>query len=334
MDVNHLHAEYDTLAPRAERLRQILCDQIEQLLRSKDLVLGVPLESRVKSWASIAEKLDRKALRLEKLAELQDFVGVCIILLFRRDLETATVLLRDKLEILSSEDAAERLTESLFGYQSVLHVTCIPHDWLAVPTLSDLGDLRAEIQVRTLAQHIWAAASHKLQYKQEDSVPLPVRRSINRVAALLETVDLEFERVLSERASYIAEAAGASKGTQTLNVDLLATVLDNLLPRANKEESEAYAELLDDLRTFGVRTADDLQNLISRQKAAIKQSETKEVERRRRQKDYFAGSKERIDRGVFFTHVGLARQALDAEFGKSFRDHLIAKVASRMPGGH
>jgi ppGpp synthetase/RelA/SpoT-type nucleotidyltranferase len=32
-----------------------------------------------------------------------------------------------------------------------------------------LGGLRAEVQVRTTAQHIWAAASHKLQYKHEES---------------------------------------------------------------------------------------------------------------------------------------------------------------------
>lgn len=60
-----------------------------------------------------------------------------------------------------------------------------------------MSGLKAEVQVRTVTQHVWAAASHVLQYKQEASVPLPVRRSIYRVSALLETVDLEFERVLS-----------------------------------------------------------------------------------------------------------------------------------------
>jgi ppGpp synthetase/RelA/SpoT-type nucleotidyltranferase len=60
-----------------------------------------------------------------------------------------------------------------------------------------------ELQLRTLAQHIWAVASHKLQYKREASVPVPIRRSINRVSALLEMVDLEFDRVLLEREQYV-----------------------------------------------------------------------------------------------------------------------------------
>ena len=95
-------------------------------------------------------------------------------------------------------------------YQSLHYIIRIPKHWLKVSTFADLGELKAEIQLRTLAQHIWAATSHKLQYKHEDSVPPPIRRSIYRVSALLETVDLEFERVLAERGTYIEESA---KGT-------------------------------------------------------------------------------------------------------------------------
>ena len=80
----------------------------------------------------------------------------------------------------------------------------MPDDWLNVPTFREFKGLRAELQIRTLAQQLWAAASHKLQYKRESSVPYPIRRSIHRVAALLETVDLELERVLSERDPHLS----------------------------------------------------------------------------------------------------------------------------------
>jgi hypothetical protein len=71
-----------------------------------------------------------------------------------------------------------------------------PEPWFVVPTIGPMRGLRAEIQVRTHAQHIWADASHILQYKKESSVAPKTRRDIHRIAALLETVDLEFEKVL------------------------------------------------------------------------------------------------------------------------------------------
>ena len=70
---------------------------------------------------------------------------------------------------------------------------------------------------------------HTLQYKQEDSVPAPMRRAIHRVSALLEVVDLEFERLLKERESYRSDS-GPINTDAILNVDLLEHLLDALLP--------------------------------------------------------------------------------------------------------
>jgi hypothetical protein len=52
--------------------------------------------------------------------------------------------------------------------------------------------LKAEIQIRTVLQHAWAAISHKLQYKREDDVPAPLRRKLFRLSALFELADDEF----------------------------------------------------------------------------------------------------------------------------------------------
>ena len=118
------------------------------------------------------------------------------------------------------------MTEGQFGYQSWHYVIAFPEKWLSVPSLCDFRGLRAELQLRTIAQHLWAAASHKLQYKAESSVPLPIRRSIHRVSALLETVDLEFDRVLQEREDYLKQAA-SRQPTKPINVDVLAQILDS-----------------------------------------------------------------------------------------------------------
>ena len=139
--------------------------------------------------------------------------------------------------------------------------------WLSVPTFADMKGLRAEVQVRTTAQHIWAAASHTLQYKHEESIPPPIRRAIHRASALLEIVDLEFERVLEQRENY-REGVSVDIDNQ-LNSDLLEKVLDSILPEKNKVlDREDYADLLEDLFYFDIKTQKQLIDLWKKHRSA------------------------------------------------------------------
>ncbi|WP_082836585.1 RelA/SpoT domain-containing protein [Acidovorax sp. GW101-3H11] len=190
MDIESLGREYQDFSSKAERLRIAISDQLMALISENSLTLGVPIESRLKTWSSVAEKLERKQLKLQSIRELPDLVGVRVILLFSSDVGKAVGLIEQVFEVVSREDTVTRLGDSQFGYQSQHFIVRLPESWLGVPTLSGLGQLTVELQIRTLAQHIWAAASHKLQYKQEAGVPPPLRRTINRVSALLEIVDL------------------------------------------------------------------------------------------------------------------------------------------------
>jgi putative GTP pyrophosphokinase len=329
VDIGELKAAYQRTYPFARRLQDTLKEQIEHLLSSQNITLGVPVESRVKTWGSLGEKIERKALTLSAVEELDDLVGLRLILLFRRDVAKVCDLLSNTFDVVTFEDASQRLTETQFGYQSLHYVVRLPRGWLSVPTLQDLGNLKAEVQVRTLTQHIWAAASHKFQYKHEESVPRPVRRAIHRVSALLETVDLEFERVLSERESYLS-AVGTQDGEADLNVDLLAKILDELLPAQNKSmhEPEDYADLLADLRHFTVDTVDKLRGLIDKHLEGILDEDVRMAKLRLRlvdRRDDDSASKQRLERGIFFTHVGLIRTMLEAEFGEGVLRYLRAK---------
>ena len=192
-----LRSEYESRFPVASRFAEACVKQLITLIEETSIALGVPIESRLKTWNSIAEKIERKQMELVAIQDLDDFVGLRLILLFQRDLEEIHSLLNQNFNIIRFENTFGRLEETQFGYQSVHYIVTMPEQWLGVPTMSDFQGYRAEIQVRTLAQHIWAAASHKLQYKQEKNVPPPLRRSIHRVSAILETVDLEFERLLN-----------------------------------------------------------------------------------------------------------------------------------------
>lgn len=134
-----------------------------------------------------------------------------------------------------------------FGYQSV-HLILRHSQPLPLLAGEDAPRcLRAEVQIRTLAQHIWAAASHDLQYKKERAVPKPLRRTIQRVSALLETIDLELERVLEEREDYVADIE-TDVDQLILDIDILRKILCDRLPAAHRDPDERYAKILEALR--------------------------------------------------------------------------------------
>lgn len=312
--IGDLRAQYSREAPRAIRLMECMTAEVNELLERKSVPLGVPIEFRVKDWASLAEKIGRKSLQISNVTELPDLVGLRLILLFRRDLERADELIKDNFDVVSIEDTAQRLEESQFGYQSQHYVVRLKTEWQSVPRYSDLGDLTAEIQVRTLAQHMWAAASHKLQYKREESVPLPLRRAIYRVSALLETVDLELDRVLSERSTYISSNLADSDADAGLNVDLVQIIAKELLPAENDDgENAGFDEVLAELGDVGITTARELRNLLASHLDRIMAADKKAI---KAWGPHRGAAKERARRGVYFNFIGLIRQAMIEEFGE------------------
>lgn len=333
MTTTDLRADFHGHAARADRLRAVMLDQLYQLFATSQVTLGVPIEGRVKSWASIEEKIERKGLFLESVAALDDLIGVRAILLFRKDLEVADKLISETFHVLHKEDTAARLADDSFGYQSQHYVVQLPKSWNKIPSFSELGTLRVELQVRTLAQHIWAAASHKLQYKQENSVPPPLRRAISRVSTLLETVDLEIDRVLEERETYIRDEVTGLNSNETLNVESLASVLSDLLPPENRSEDETYGDFLEDLLSLKVTTASQLRTVLTKHKKHFANAEAKQVAEHRAKNDYSGTTQERIASGVFYAHVGLARAALRAEFGTPAVDALYKARSARRKKG-
>lgn len=318
MDRIELKNSYSIVAANADTFKSVLLVELAHLLDTAKIALGVPLETRIKTWESINHKLERKQLEPEKLEDLNDLIGIRIILLFRKDLDQVEKLIRDSLTVLEAEDAGSKLTEMQFGYQSQHYVVEVPESWLAAPSRKGLGNFKVEIQVRTLAQHIWAAASHHLQYKREASVPLKLRRSINRASALLETVDIEFMRLLEEREIY-KETDMISEGDDTpLNVETVEAILTNLFPSRNRGDTENYDELLLDINELGISSPAQLKKILNKKLKKTMESDAIHAEKHEYTTDYY------------FTHVGLAREALRAEFGcETVSDIMKARSAKK-----
>lgn len=312
MPENDLRAEYDVVRLIAEKMRVAVGDQLEALVRDNNITLGTPLESRVKTWDSLEEKIQRNSLTLESVSSLHDLVGLRLILLFQRDVDVVCELILNTFKIEEFSDIGTRLSEMQFGYQSRHFIVRLPDAWRSMPTLKGTENMRAEIQVRTLAQHIWAASSHKLQYKRESSVPPPVRRAIHRMAALLETVDLEIERVLQERDSYQSNLAQGAVD-EALNVDILNSILKEMLPAPNRddEEEEKYDSLLRDLTHQRITTAEQLRQLITRHLTTALADDARQLTTSRAKAT--PRLQRRHARGVYYTYVGLIRVMLGYE---------------------
>ncbi len=319
-DLQTLEAEYSATAPLAGRFGDEIGHQLQQLIDGKAIALSLPIQKRTKTWSSIVEKLERKSIDIANLRQLNDLVGLRIIVQFSRDLITIRELIRSNFKVVEEYDTGDRLKEDQFGYSSVHFVVELPDSWLSVPTMSSMNGLRAEIQLRTTAQHIWAAASHTLQYKHEASVPSALRRAIHRVSALLETVDLEFDRVLQERDVYRSTIDLSSKEA-TLNVDILERILDSTFPEVNKRSSEPYAQFLAEVTAQSVTTAPKLEALLKKYRDAALAEDLRIVELLRSNGEghkAYKRDEERLSKGIFYSHVGLARFALGVEWGQKW----------------
>jgi len=331
-DVGLLEEKYLEIVPLANRFGDEIKHQLELLIQEKGVILGLPIQRRTKSWSSIQEKIERKSLCIANLQDLNDLVGLRIIVQFLKDLAIVRDIVRSHLTLIEEDDTEGRLREDQFGYNSIHFIVELPEAWLAVPTLSSLKGLKAEIQLRTTAQHIWAAASHTLQYKQEASVPVPIRRAIHRVSALLETVDLEFDRVLQERADYRASISDNSED-KNLNVDLIEEILDSVFPASHKKPPEPYGDLMRELECVGVTSSRMLEKLLNKYRDSVISKDAQIVGLLRSssepENEKYGFDSDRTARGVFYSHIGLARAALEEEFGH--RWHFRRKKVKKPP---
>ncbi|MGN7931085.1 GTP pyrophosphokinase [Sphingopyxis sp. 22461] len=317
-----LKSQYSENYRRAESLKNELVSQIHSIISREKITLGVPLEHRVKSWDSIEEKFDRKSIELPDIRDLSDLIGIRIITLFEKDAQRFEDIFRESFDVIDFEYTGSRLSDSQFGYQSRHFVAKIKSEWENVPTLKGMTDFKFEVQVRTLAQHIWAAASHKLQYKREDAVPQGLKRSIHRISALLETVDLELARLQQERETYDQTAKNIVSEPNDLNVETVRAVMSEIWPNDNADDDENYDEILKELSVLEINDSKIFADILKSNKDSVvfddKQRALSEIPTDSREED-------RRNRGVYYTLTGLTRMALSREFGEKYDEMLLVE---------
>ncbi len=185
-----------------ERIMQRACDQFE--------ILGI-VNVRAKAIPSFAEKVIRKSHKYnDPIHQLTDLCGARIITLTQDETDQICRYIRDHFIVdeENSLDLRSLLKAEEFGYRSVHYVVQLRKDskelcdvidemgteecFQGQDFLEEIGDRKAEIQVRTLLQHAWAMISHDRFYKSDFEIPDQFKRELARVAALLEAADEEF----------------------------------------------------------------------------------------------------------------------------------------------
>ena len=148
----------------------------------------------------------------------------------------------------------------------------------------------------------------------------PSKRSLYRVSALLDLVDLEFERFLADRDTYevsldaYEESLKAGTLEAQLNPDIVRRIVADYLPIENASDDENYGDLLDDLTTAGVTRVEELVAMIEAKRDQVNALEAADLEAARTAvregKEVDDQEKNRLDRGVYNSRVGLVKLAL------------------------
>jgi putative GTP pyrophosphokinase len=296
-------ASYSSWKEPADQLRKDLEEILSQLMKQNELVPAV-LESRLKSLDSAVPNVEEDP-SIDDVANLHDFIGLRLVFLLADEVAKAVKLICSTFDAEPPINKGEKLKFNEFGYRAIHIIARIPKTWISNPKYSKCDRLMFEIQVRTLSQHNYGVASRVLQYKQPESVPPSVQRSLLRLAAILELVDLEIERVSQEKLAYSVDAMKNLPPDGPLNVDLIIQILERELPREHRVPDDAYPELFDELIQNGVNTTGQLQNLIKEFRKTAMALNKQVAESVVKNDPAYTDKIGKAGAGIYYTQVGL-----------------------------
>jgi len=163
------------------------------------------IEGRIKCYESLSRKIDKKD-KYESLSDITDIIGLRIITFLESDVDKIQSIIRSEFKIDDVNSIDKRKLEiNQFGYRSLHIVSELDDSRCELSEYKKYKSLKFEIQIRSVLQHAWAEIEHDLGYKSKASIPESYRRNFNRLAALLETADIEFDRLKGSLKDYEAE---------------------------------------------------------------------------------------------------------------------------------
>ncbi|HEX2898158.1 MAG TPA: hypothetical protein VHS96_00410 [Bacteroidia bacterium] len=241
MEIMEAVKKYEEEIPLFQYLTKKTEELLREILNANDVKFHT-IESRTKDLRSFEEKIRRKKDKYQApFEEMTDLCGIRIITYYQDDVDRVTALIREEFEIdePNSIDKRKILKTNEFGYQSVHFVVSIPPKRTDLPEWKSVHGKKIEIQIRTILQHTWAAISHTLQYKIEESIPSELKRKLFRLAGIIELADEQF---LELRTQHDVIKAGIEKER---NIEKLDIELNLLTVKQYIETSPLVNQLFD-----------------------------------------------------------------------------------------
>lgn len=151
---------------------------------------------RVKRIGSILEKSKRKNIKYDDIADnIFDIAGIRIICMFKEDIYEVIEQIKNRVNvditIIKENDYVNNQKNS--GYQSYHLIIAYK-----LMTLEGVKDVKAEIQVRTLAMNFWATIEHSLNYKYNHNIPEHIKTRLISSAKASSALDLEMSEIREE----------------------------------------------------------------------------------------------------------------------------------------
>lgn len=171
------------------------------------------ITQRCKTIESFSRKIEKKNA-YESLIDITDLAGIRIITLFSEDVDVVAKLIEREFIIDSKNSIDKRaaLDPDRFGYLSLHYVASLNKSRGELQEYFGFGELKMEIQIRSILQHTWAEIEHDIGYKSAVEVPRQIRRRFSRLAGLLELADQEFIGIRKDLDSYALNIKEQMKG--------------------------------------------------------------------------------------------------------------------------
>lgn len=268
--------DFNEFIPTLQQMELFVKDILAKRLNESGIRVTA-LESRIKTEASLAGKLELKGHKYQSIDDITDLLGVRVITFYNDEVDTIAALVEQLFDIdwENSTDKRKLLEIDRFGYMSLHYICRIPQHLLNDPDHPQLNNIRFEIQMRTALQHVWANMYHDTGYKSGVEIPPEHIRSLNRLAGILELADEQFGRIRKEindyRRNVQALVASGNFDEVPLNGDTFRSYLQlkpfNQLAEkiASINQAEIYNDslfvYLDVLFSLGFKTLGDIERL-------------------------------------------------------------------------
>lgn len=254
--------------------------EVHDVVKKNIEIIGVNvslIEARTKTVESFCGKIARDGKSYgNPLDEMTDLSGCRIITFYNDELDAVEKMIRSTFTVDEKNSIRKDLSENPkeFGYLSRHFVVSFNADRLKLGEYKRFSGMKAEIQVRSVLQHAWAAIEHKLQYKRSEDIPRPLRRKLFQISALLEMADDQFSyikrKVAALRAEYREELV-SGVGAVPINIESLDVFLED------SEEFNRIKELLPASRFVVAPRPTNSTNTLSKLNAAIITAKVKDL---------------------------------------------------------